>query len=45
MDKKTVEFLNSLQNVEEVLSTPLECDMPYYDHTPDTLEDTGRNPG
>ena len=44
MDKKTIEFLNGLPDLEARLGDSLECEMPYFDHTGDSLEDTGRNP-
>lgn len=44
MTKETMDYLNSIGDLQERLDNAPECDMPYYDHTPDTLADTGRNP-
>ena len=44
MTKETADYLNSIGDLQERLDNAPECEMPYFDHTPDTLEDTGRNP-
>lgn len=44
MEKEVANFLNSIGDLQERLGNAPECEMPYYDHTGDTVEDTGRNP-
>lgn len=51
MTKETMDFLNSLQDLEEVLDSPdfqAKLDnliLPVGDNTKDSLADTGRFPG